>query len=291
MADADYAGQTALVTGCSSGMGREVAKDLAQRGARVIGLDRQGSPDLLDKFVEVDLAEPDSIDRAVGSLPDRVDALFNCAGISGAFEPMQVMAVNFLGLRHLTESVVPRMSAGSAIASISSTAAVNYEDRLITLTDLVTTTDFSGGRQWCEAHRDLVGADAYSLSKGAVIVYTLRRSFELAAIPVRVNCIGPGVTDTPFLEATRRRIGEEGIAAVPKPLGRVARPEEPARVLTFLNSEAASYVTGQVVWVDGGFVGAAVAGLLDGSVLGYQPRRPPQVEHPGQATAPGPDGE
>jgi NAD(P)-dependent dehydrogenase (short-subunit alcohol dehydrogenase family) len=175
-------------------------------------------------------------------------------------------------MRQVSEAVVPRLRTGGAIANVSSTGAVDWEDRVTDLESLVDTDDFTEGLAWCDAHEAGIDAAAYAISKGAVIVYTMRRGTQLAERGIRVNAIGPGVTDTPFLDDTKRRIGVEGLAAIPKPLGRLARPEEQARVLVFLNSDAASYVTGQNLWVDGGFMGAAMTSLIDGSILGYHRR-------------------
>jgi NAD(P)-dependent dehydrogenase (short-subunit alcohol dehydrogenase family) len=80
---------------------------------------------------------------------------------------------------------------------------------------------------------------------------------------IRINCTGPGVTDTPILDQLRTAYGQEYLDGIPKPLGRVADPAEQAAVLVFLNSQAASYITGQVLWVDGGNIGAAVARELE----------------------------
>ena len=84
----------------------------------------------------------------------------------------------------------------------------------------------------------------------------------LGALGIRINCIGPTVTDTPFLADTIKTYGEGFIDAFPKPLGRVSRPEEQARALIFLNSDAASYITGQVLWTDGGYMGGVTTGLI-----------------------------
>lgn len=269
-----YAGKRALVTGCSSGMGQEVARELLELGADVTGLDLTAPTVSLQRYLPIDLSDVASIDAAVDGLEGPFDAVFNCAGISGAFAPLKVMAVNFLGMRHLTESVLPLLRSGSAVAGISSTGAVGFEDRMTDVLDFLGTRTFQEGLEWCEAHPEQFANGGYGFSKCAVIVYSMLNAVEHAPKNIRFNTIGPGVTDTPFLDDTRRKIGEEGLARIPKPLGRLARPEEQARVLVFLNSDAASYLTGQNIWVDGGFMAGAITGRIDGTTLGYRRRNP-----------------
>src|SRR5882762_11137075 len=98
-----YDGRRVVVTGCSSGIGEATARELVGLGAEVIGLDRQDPAIAIDEFVPVDLSEPESVDDAASRLGS-VDALFHCAGIwNGGGSAPEVMRVNFIGLRHLTE--------------------------------------------------------------------------------------------------------------------------------------------------------------------------------------------
>ena len=83
---------------------------------------------------------------------------------------------------------------------------------------------------------------------------------RLGAKGIRINCTAPGVTDTPILDQLRSAYGQEFLDSFQTPLGRVAGPDEQASVLVFLNSGAASYITGQVIWVDGGTVAERVFG-------------------------------
>jgi NAD(P)-dependent dehydrogenase (short-subunit alcohol dehydrogenase family) len=121
---------------------------------------------------------------------------------------------------------------------------------------LVDTDTMSQGIEWCERHPDAVADGAgYRLSKEAIILYGMASVAALGAKGIRINCTAPGVTDTPILDQLRTAYGPEFLDAFRTPLGRVAGPDEQARVLVFLNSAAASYITGQVIWVDGGTMG------------------------------------
>ena len=259
-----YDGRRAVVTGCASGIGEHVVRQLTEVGADVVGLDKRPPAFEINEFHEVDLAEPGSIDHAVASIRGPVDALFNVAGVSsGIGNPLLVVTINFLGLRQVTEALIPKMATGSSIVSVSSLAAAAYREHLRAVAPLLNTPTMPEGIEWCHAHPDALAGGGYQLSKEAIILYTMRNAAPLGARGIRINCTGPGVTETPILDQLRTAYGQGFLNDIPKPLGRAAGPAEQASVLLFLNSRAASYITGQVLWVDGGNVGAAIARELE----------------------------
>ena len=103
-----------MVTGSASGTGEAAVDELRERGASIIGIDVKDPAVDVDQFVHVDLADPTSIDSAAAVITGPIDALFNCAGISAGSgrSALDVYTVNFLGTRHLTELLVPRIIAG-----------------------------------------------------------------------------------------------------------------------------------------------------------------------------------
>jgi len=260
-----YDGRRVVVTGCASGIGATVARQLADLGAEVVGLDIR-APDIdIDEFISLDLFDPASIDAAVAAIGGRVDALFNVAGVSsGIRDPLRVVTINFLGTRRFTEGLVGSMPPGSAVASVSSLAASGYRENAAVTAGLVDTVTMAEGIEWCERNPEAVAdGGGYRLSKEAIILYGMTNVVALGAKGIRINCTAPGVTDTPILDQLRSAYGQEFLASFRTPLGRAADPEEQASVLVFLNSKAASYITGQVIWVDGGTIGETdLAGSL-----------------------------
>jgi NAD(P)-dependent dehydrogenase (short-subunit alcohol dehydrogenase family) len=252
-----YDGKRVVVTGCASGIGAHVAQQVSALGGEVIGLDIRPPAVDIGEFIHLDLYESASIDQAVAAIGGHVDALFNVAGVSsGIGDPLRVVTINFLGTRRFTEALVPTMPAGSSIANVSSLAASAYRQNAHVTAGLVDTDTMSQGIEWCERHPDAVADGAgYRLSKEAIILYGMASVAALGAKGIRINCTAPGVTDTPILDQLRTAYGPEFLDAFRTPLGRVAGPDEQARVLVFLNSAAASYITGQVIWVDGGTMG------------------------------------
>ncbi len=263
-----YEGKRVIVSGAASGMGAATAGLLVELGAEVHAIDLK-KPDLtgLASFTETDLRDPGQIDVAVDKIGKVVDALFNCAGLPNTFSNLDVMLVNFCGLRHLTEAVVPNMVEGSAIASIASSAGIGWLTNMETLGKLLATPDFAGARAWCEADATRI-ANGYGLSKEAINAYTAVRSFTLAPLGIRINCLNPGPTDTPMMPHFEQAVGKDFMSSFPKPLwGRNARPEEQAWPLLFLNSPRSSYVTGVQLEADAGFRAGIFTGQIDPSVL------------------------
>ncbi len=259
-----YDGKRVVVTGCASGIGEHVAHRLTELGAEVIGLDLRRPTLQLKEFHDIDLSDEASIDQVVAVLAGQVDALFNVAGVSsGIGDPIRVVTINFLGTRHFTESLIPVMPAGSAIANVSSLAASAYVANAPATMGLVDTATMAEGIEWCARNpRPVEDGGGYRLAKEALILYGMANVGALGSRGIRINCTAPGVTDTPILDQLRSAYGQDYLDSFRTPLGRAATPEEQASVLVFLNSAAAAYITGQVIWVDGGSVAERIFGQV-----------------------------
>src|SRR5467141_2750057 len=192
-----YEGKRLIVTGAASGMGAATAQILVDLGAEVHAIDIK-KPEVtgLASFSQCDLRDPVQIDETIAKIGKIVNALFNCAGLPNTFPDLDVMLVNFCGLRQVTEAVIPLMIDGSSIASIASTAGIGWMQNMELLFGLVLTPDFAGARAWCE-ERPTELANAYGLSKEAINAYTAFRSFSLAKDKIRINCVISGTRRTP----------------------------------------------------------------------------------------------
>ena len=261
-----YDSKRIIVTGCASGMGEATARTLIDLGAEVHGIDvREPSLDGLASYHATDLREPDQIKAAVEGVGGQVDALFNCAGLPTTFPDLDVMLVNFCGLRELTELVLDRMGEGAGIVNIASVAGAGWLMKQETIMQLVNAPDFAAARAWCEAN--VTDGSSYSVSKEAINAYTALRGFQLASRGIRMNCVNPGPTDTPMMPAFIETSGQEFFDNFPNPIGRNARPEEQGWALVLVNSPRASYLMGQNIFVDGAFMAGMMTGQIDPSAL------------------------
>jgi NAD(P)-dependent dehydrogenase (short-subunit alcohol dehydrogenase family) len=245
------AGKAALVTGAASGIGAACARRFAAEGAVVAGLDLQKPVD--DSWNEVLRAAPaslflDAVDvrdeaavaRAVRAVLDRlrrIDVLVNAAGVAGGGPAHQlalpewdrVVDINlkgsFLVAKHVLAAMVAQRSG-----SIVNVASV-------------------------EGLEAMTGSPAYNASKGGVVLLTRNLALDYAREGVRVNCVCPGVIDTPLTAGLR----QPAVATIAEQMRRwhamerFGRPEEVAACVLFLASDEASFVTGSALVVDGGW--------------------------------------
>jgi NAD(P)-dependent dehydrogenase (short-subunit alcohol dehydrogenase family) len=258
--------QRIVLTGAASGIGAATLRAFHEGvdEVEVITLDRAELPldlqSLSAQHITVDLRDPDSIDAGVAQIDGDIDALCNVAGVPGTADPAMVLAVNFLGLRHLTEALVDRIRDGGSIVNVASIAGAQWMTHLSDVRRLIATASFADGMDWVR-DQPMDGARAYNFSKEAVLVWTMANCLRWWDRQVRVNSVSPGPVETPILDDFRDSMGHDRIAAAVAAVGRAGQPEDVAPAITFLASRQAPWVNGVNIVTDGGLLAASVAAL------------------------------
>lgn len=258
-----YAGKQVVITGCATGMGAAAAELLVGLGAEVHALDIGEVAVGAKQVVKTDMKSKASIDAAIAKLPVEIDALFNCAGVPHPpFSAYDTMMINFVGLRHLTDALIPRLRQGGSITSIASTAGMAWKSNLERVRQFLALGTFDAGAAFLEPGPEL-GADAYGFSKQCIIVYTQTLAGELGQRGIRINCISPSPTASQFMVQLTKQIPEDAIKLFCPSLGRFAAPIEMGRVLVMLGSDLAGFVSGVNLPVDFGYCAEVAMGQRD----------------------------
>ncbi|TXS96174.1 SDR family oxidoreductase [Parahaliea maris] len=261
-----YQGKAVVITGAASGMGKAAAQLLVDLGAQVYALDIADVTVPVAQSFKVDMKDAASIEAVLSELPQTVDALFNCAGVpSPPFSPEDAVLINFAGLRYLTESLLPRIVEGGAIASIASTAGMGWHGNLECVKSfLALENDIEAARNWLTENAGTYG-DGYGFSKQCIIVYTMSSAKALAARDIRINCISPSPTDSAFMQQLKGdgQVPEEAVQLFLPSNGRYATGEEMGKALVLLNSDLASFVSGNNLPVDFGYCAEVRMGQRD----------------------------
>jgi NAD(P)-dependent dehydrogenase (short-subunit alcohol dehydrogenase family) len=245
-------GKVAIITGSASGIGRSVSEIFSRAGIKLclLDLDTQRGQGVVDeitaaggeaRFYECDVRMSQDCQRTIKRIEEDfgvINFLVNAAGVirratileTSEEEWDQVIGVNLTGVFLMSKYSVPYMAQGGGGAIVNISSGWGHV----------------GGRN----------AAAYCASKGGVDLLTKAMALDHAEQKIRVNSVCPGDTDTPMLESEASQLGVsyesflQGAANVP--LGRIGAPEEVAQAVLFLVSDAASFITGTALLVDGG---------------------------------------
>lgn len=264
-----YAGKTTVVTGASSGMGKETAKLLVELGAKVYALDwNECDVENIAEFIHVDLSKKESIDEAMKQLPPTIDAFFGIAGVSGAkHDFLTTVAIDFIANKYICENyLLNRMKAKGAIAFMTSTAGNGWEkdDNKEVYLPIIQASNYEESIAiLCQKGLQyLPGTLGYPFSKLAMNYYTVYLQKIFASRGIRVNAVLPGSTKTGMKdEFSKMAGGEESLLSHCGHAGRLAEAKEMAEPIVYLNSDMASYISGALLEVDYGNTAEEKAGI------------------------------
>lgn len=258
-----YEGKKVVITGSATGMGASAAEIACELGAEVYALDVAEVTAPVHRAIQTDLKDKASIEAAIAELPDEIDILFNCAGVPFPPTPLvDCVMINFVGLRHLTDALIPRIRSGGTIVSIASTAGMAWKTNLDTVRRFIELGSFDAAEAWLKDEPQL-NADPYGFSKQALIVYTQMLAGELAKRDIRINCIAPSPTSGAFMETLTGTIPAEAINPFRPSNGRMADPVDMGRVMILLGSDLAGFISGVNLPVDFGYCAEVAMGQRD----------------------------
>ena len=231
--------KTALVTGASKGIGRQIALTLAQNGYTVIGtynstlVEEAESSIIYKKCNVADYADVEALFAYIKDSYKTLDAVVNCAGVSwvGLLQDMKEEEIAKLVSTNLSGTIFVCQQAASVMVKQHSGIMVNIS------------SIWGNNGASCEA--------VYSATKGGINAFTKALAQELAPSGIRVNAVCPGVIKTDMLNC----FTEEDLQSLAEetPLGRLGTVQDVANMVDFILSDRASFVTGQIITVDGGF--------------------------------------
>lgn len=238
-------GKTAVVTGGASGIGLAAARELRGMGCNVVLADIRDATtlatDLDGMYVETDVTDPDAVERLVQTTVERfgrLDVYFNNAGIefhgplaaTDLADHRRMVDINLNGVYYGLQFAIRAMmsNAPPTRGSIINTASI-------------------AGLTGCP------GLSSYNATKGAVVLLTKNAAVEYAQFGIRVNAVCPGIIRTPMATSVISDPAHlEAVGKKAHPLGRIGEPEEVAKLVAFLASEDASFITGAAIPIDGG---------------------------------------
>jgi NAD(P)-dependent dehydrogenase (short-subunit alcohol dehydrogenase family) len=244
----DFAGLTAVVTGAGSGIGLEVVKGLKAQGATVFGLDiQEGAMSEYAQYIKCDVGSSESVKSAFAQIAAKtsvIDVLVNNAGV-GAIgtvtdateeEWVRVLNINVIGMGRVSAAAMPHLKQSKCAAIVNTCSLV--------------------------ATAGVPKRAVYSASKGAVYALTLAMATDGIADGVRVNCVNPGTSDTPWVKnlLSKATDPDKELAALQarQPLGRLVSPVEVASAIIYLANPAQASTTGTALAVDGGMQGLRI---------------------------------
>ena len=252
-----------VVTGGASGVGEALVQRLAAHQVWVLDVNEPAKVLPNHHYLQTNLAEEQAIDEAIAELPAAIDGVANVAGMAQSIDPTTVVAVNFLALRHLSESLIPKLGNAGRIVNVSSVAGRDWQAKYDRLTPLLETESIATGLAWCTENASQFARDPYTFSKRLVTAYTLRSAQAGVAQGHRVNCVSPGSIETPLYPQFESLMGKAQSNWMKAQAGRAAAAEDIAEVIDMLLTSECGWLNGVDIPVDGGYTAGLQTGWID----------------------------
>ena len=245
------ADKTIVVTGCSSGIGKETARLVKKLGGDVLGVDVNKTDDYVDELYIADMSDRRTIKALVQALPTRIDGIANIAGLPPTAPARLVLLVNLVGLKYFTELMIPKLNDGASIVNLASLAGFGWPhaiDAVKASYDL----EFEDVDDFIVKHNvGNEGGRSYFFSKEALVVWTMKNRWTWRDRNIRMNSVSPGPVDTPILKDFVETLGERAEEDM-KVMDRPGLPTDIAPIVTFLLSDMTHWIRGTNIPSDGG---------------------------------------
>lgn len=268
-----YHDRISVVTGAASGMGRALAEILVDLGASVYAIDRvEPSVPGITKAIIADLGSKDSLDAAFSELPEGIHSFFGIAGVSGVHQSyLDTFTINFIANKYVTDTYLrDRIVAGGSLTFVTSNGGLRWENAAVReeLAELTAPVGWEALVSAASAFDERLGGAVpgslgYILSKRALNHWVATQVGPLADLKkIRINAVLPAMTNSGMIgEFAEMKGGMAAVEADLGPAGRLAESVDIARVLAFLGSDLAGYVSGVHLSVDFGMNAQQLAGL------------------------------
>ena len=244
-------GKRIVVTGSSSGIGWETAKLLTQQGAEVLGVDINKNFDHVEEFYRVDLSDPRAIDALIDVLPDGIDGLVNNAGLPPTRPAEQLLAINLLTIKHLTNGIAKRLNDNASIVNVASLAGFGWPQAIPAIKASEQLAFDAIPAFMAEHNITNEGGRSYFFTKEALIVWTMQNRWKWRDRGIRMNVVSPGPVNTPiigdFLETLGARAEEDA-----RVMDRPGEATDIAPIIAFMLSDLSSWIRGTNIPADGG---------------------------------------
>ena len=258
-----------LITGGTSGIGKECSNLLTEIAEEITILDILKPALEKVNWIKADFTDLGSLDVIEQKLDGKYDVLINSAGLPPRqSQELDILKVNFIALRRISEIIIPKLNPGSSIVNLASKAGSNWHGNISQIKRFLQISNSQDLISFCQSEK-LNHVRSYDLSKEAVIVWTMASCEELKKKGIRINSVSPAAIATRILDDFIDAFGERATQMIAR-IGRPGTPLEVAEVILFLLSKKSDWITGIDLPVDGGTSAVVYCNQYELQQFGYQ---------------------